>query len=64
MRPDDKAPSRARSPRLRSRGAVPWLDLEDGYGAYLVLEADSELGHRLAEQLWDLIEVAVTGSRR
>ena len=43
-------------------GSEPWLDVEDGYGTYLVLEADADLGIRLADELYDLIEVAVTGS--
>lgn len=41
-------------------GAVPWLDLEDGYGAYLVIEADGGTGLELAAQLYDLVETAVT----
>lgn len=32
-------------------GAVPWLDLDDGYGAYLVIEADSGTGNELASLL-------------
>ncbi len=42
-------------------GSVPWLDLDDGYGAYLVVEADSATGNALADQLYALIESAVTG---
>jgi len=42
-------------------GSVPWLDLADGYGAYLVLEADSNAGGRLAAELYDVVEDAVTG---
>ena len=41
-------------------GAVSWLDLEDGYGAYLVIEADAGTGLELAAQLHDLVETAVT----
>ena len=41
-------------------GSVPWLDLEDGYGAYLVIEADSNTGFELAGQLFDVVEQAVT----
>jgi CubicO group peptidase (beta-lactamase class C family) len=41
-------------------GAVPWLDLEDGYGAYLVVEADTVTGVRLAAELYDLVDTAVT----
>ncbi len=40
-------------------GSVPWLDLEDGYGAYLVIEADSNTGLELAQQLFDVVEQAV-----
>ena len=45
-------------------GSVPWLDLEDGYGAYLVVEADSGTGNALAGLLYDVVEAAVTGSSR
>ncbi len=50
--------------RISDGGAydtVPWLDLEDGYGAYLVIEADSATGNRLATELYDVVETAVTG---
>ncbi|MGI9601006.1 MAG: serine hydrolase domain-containing protein [Acidimicrobiales bacterium] len=40
-------------------GTVPWLDLEDGYGAYLVIEADSDTGGQLASQLFEVIDDAV-----
>ena len=40
-------------------GSVPWLDLEDGYGAYLVIEADSGTGGELAGLLEDPIDEAV-----
>ncbi|MBG7603163.1 MAG: beta-lactamase family protein [Actinobacteria bacterium] len=43
-------------------GAVPWLDLADGYGAYLVIEADSATGNELAGLLYDVIDEAVTQS--
>ena len=43
-------------------GSVPWLDLDDGYGAYLVIEATSQAGGALAGRLYDLVEAAVTGS--
>ena len=32
-------------------GSVPWLDLDDGYGAYLVIEADAGTGATLADLL-------------
>ena len=37
-------------------GAVPWLDLEDGYGVYLVLERQAKDGQRLARTLRPLVE--------
>lgn len=40
-------------------GSWPWLDLEDGYGVYLVIEADSGTGNALASQLYDVIDEAV-----
>jgi len=42
-------------------GAVPWLDLEDGYGAYLVIEADTATGGDLVGLLYDVVETAVKG---
>ena len=42
-------------------GTVPWLDLEDGYGAYLVVEADSPTGNALAGLLYEVVEEAVAG---
>ncbi len=42
-------------------GSVPWLDLDDGYGAYLVIEADSGLGDQLARLLNPVIHAAMTG---
>ena len=44
-------------------GAMPWLDLEDGYGAFLVVEADSPTGNALADLLYDVVEAAVTEPR-
>ncbi len=40
-------------------GAVPWLDVEDGYGAYLVIEADATTGYILASQLFDPVAAAI-----
>ncbi|RLE24804.1 MAG: hypothetical protein DRJ50_04100, partial [Actinobacteria bacterium] len=48
--------------RIRDPGAygsTPWLDLADGYGAYLVIEADSGTGGELAGQLYDIVDQAV-----
>lgn len=44
-------------------GAVPWLDLDGGFGAYLVLEADAALGIRLADQLFEPVEAANAAAR-
>jgi len=44
-------------------GSMPWLDIDDGYGAYLVLEATSGQGRELAERLYDAIEASVLGAR-
>jgi len=43
-------------------GALPWLDLDDGYGAYIVLEDDTQTGQRLKSEIEDLVHRAVTGS--
>ncbi len=40
-------------------GSVPWLDLEDGYGAYLVIEADGGTGEELAGRLYESVDAAV-----
>ena len=40
-------------------GSVPWLDLEDGYGAYLVIEADSGTGGELAGLLENVVDDAM-----
>ncbi|WP_176946307.1 serine hydrolase domain-containing protein [Blastococcus aurantiacus] len=44
-------------------GTVPWLDLDGGFGAYLVLEAEAQLGGQLAAQLYEPVEAAVTAAR-
>ena len=44
-------------------GSVPWLDLDDGYGAYLVIEADSGTGSELAGLLYDVVDEAVAAAR-
>ena len=44
-------------------GSMPWLDVEAGYGAYLVLEATSGQGRELAERLYDVVADAVLGAR-
>ena len=40
-------------------GSVPWLDPEDGYGAYLVIEADSGTGGELASLLENVVDDAM-----
>ncbi len=40
-------------------GTVPWLDLDDGYGAYLVVEDDSDTGQTLKEQIEEMVHTAV-----
>jgi CubicO group peptidase (beta-lactamase class C family) len=57
----DKAAGRIFDPG--AFGAVPWLDLEDGYGAYLVIEADATTGFVLASQLFDPVDAAVGAAR-
>ncbi|MGY2127264.1 serine hydrolase domain-containing protein [Blastococcus sp. SYSU DS0617] len=44
-------------------GTVPWLDLDGEFGAYLVLEAEAELGMSLAAELYEPVEDAVTAAR-
>jgi CubicO group peptidase (beta-lactamase class C family) len=44
-------------------GAVPWLDLDGGFGAYLVLESNAVLGIQLASQLYQPVEDAITAAR-
>jgi CubicO group peptidase (beta-lactamase class C family) len=43
-------------------GSVPWLDLVDGYGAYLIVEADNRSGVELARLLYTPIDNAMTRS--
>ena len=44
-------------------GAVPWLDLGRGYGAYLVVEASSSLGRELAREIRPQIETELDALR-
>lgn len=46
-------------------GSMPWLDLDDGYGAYLVLEATSQDGNALysEEGLPDAVHEAILTAR-
>ena len=43
-------------------GSVAWLDLDDGYGAFMVIEADSFTGNELAGLLYDIVDEAVTST--
>jgi CubicO group peptidase (beta-lactamase class C family) len=40
-------------------GSMPWLDTDNGYGAYLVIEADSGIGRRLYDEVVPLVEAAM-----
>ena len=53
----DRASGRINDPG--AYGSVPWLDLEDGYGAYLIVESDTATGVQLAGLLYDAIDAAV-----
>jgi CubicO group peptidase (beta-lactamase class C family) len=44
-------------------GTQPWLDLEDGYGAYLVVEATSTHGGELSGRLHSVVEEAVLAAK-
>ena len=48
---------------LVENGSVPWLDLDDGYGAFLVIEADTQTGSELAGRLYDVVDAAIVASR-
>ncbi len=56
----DRASGRISDPG--AYGSVPWVDLEDNYGVYLVIEADSDTGLELADALYDIIEQAVNAA--
>ena len=43
-------------------GSVPWLDLEDGYGAYLVIEDESQNGVALYAMLAEAVDAAVNAA--
>ena len=44
-------------------GTQPWLDLGDGYGAYLVVEATSTHGGELSGRLHSVVEEAVLAAK-
>ncbi len=41
-------------------GSLPWLDVEAGYGAYLVIEASSGLGSSMYDELAPVVEAIMT----
>lgn len=43
-------------------GALPWLDLDDNYGAYIIVEDDSSTGSELKDRIEDLVHDAVTAN--
>lgn len=57
----DRASGRITDPG--AYGSVPWLDLADGYGGFLVIEADAATGNELASQLYDVVEQAMLSAR-
>ena len=62
------APQASRDPgsrRLRDPGlygSTAWIQPDDGFGVYLIVESTSDIGNQLAEQLYPLIESAVVAS--
>ena len=44
-------------------GAVPWLELDSGHGAYLVVEADGSTGTALADELFGPVAEAIADGR-
>jgi hypothetical protein len=46
-----------------SFGSVPWLDLAEGYGGYLVVEDRDVTGQALFFSIWDLVDAAVLAAR-
>ncbi len=55
----DRETGRIRDPG--AYGATPWLDLDDGYGAYLVVEADGSAVGGLMSELEPLLHEIMTG---
>lgn len=41
-------------------GSLPWLDVAEGYGAYLVIEASSGLGSEMFAELSPVVEAVMT----
>ena len=57
----DSEPGRISDPGVY--GSVPWLDLNNGYGAYLVVEKTLPVGRNLAAQLYEPVKAAVLAGR-
>lgn len=57
----DRATGRRTDPG--AYGAFPWLDLDSGHGAYLVVEADGGTGSALADLLFEPVAEAVSTGR-
>jgi CubicO group peptidase (beta-lactamase class C family) len=43
-------------------GSVPWLDIDAGHGAFLVIEGAGQVGNELARQLFDPVADAVAAA--
>ena len=54
----DKDVKRLRDPGLY--GSTAWIQPEDGFGVYLVVESTSNVGNQLAQKLYPLVEAAVS----
>ena len=57
----DRASGRLTDPG--AYGAVPWLELDSGHGAYLVVEADGSTGTALADELFGPVAEAIADGR-
>lgn len=57
----DRATGRLTDPG--AYGSVPWLDLADGYGGFLVIESDTATGGALAGLLYDVVDEAILAAR-
>ena len=55
---DEKDVTRLRDPGLY--GSTAWIQPEDGFGVYLVVESTSNVGNQLAQKLYPLVEAAVS----
>ena len=55
---DEKGVTRLRDPGLY--GSTAWIQPENGFGAYLVVESTSNVGNQLAKKLSPLLEAAVS----